>query len=300
MLPELFADSLWQMSLGERAALEGLLATLRPSLAIEIGTAEGACLRHLARYAQVVHSFDFSPPTLDQPDNVALHTGDSHELLPAFLAELAELEQNVDFVLVDGDHTSEGIRRDVEDLLDSVAVAQTVILIHDTANERVRRGLDAVRFTAWPKVAHVELDWVPGHLFAEPTLRNELWYGLGLVWVDRTRTAYGHDAVFEQRYRSTGELLGQMRELVVARERVPPGVAYPGEETEDLRRRLVRMEAELGQAWTRETGLTAQLLSLEHRVAGAERALDNIKGSASWRMTQPLRTVKGRAALKKR
>ena len=53
------------------------------------------------------------------PDNVTLHTGDSHELLPPFLAELAEQGRNVDFVIVDGDHSSEGVRRDLEDLLNS-------------------------------------------------------------------------------------------------------------------------------------------------------------------------------------
>ena len=184
MLPELLENEVWQMSHGERAAVEGVLAALKPSLAIEIGSAEGASLRRVAAYAVEVHSFDLDEPTLPQPGNVVLHTGDSHELLPLFLAELAEAERNVDFALVDGDHAAEGVRRDIEDLLDSPAVHRTAILIHDTANEQVRGGIEAVRFAAWPKVAHVELDWVPGQLLAEPALRNELWFGLGLVVVD--------------------------------------------------------------------------------------------------------------------
>ena len=190
MAVEIFEDPVWQMSLGERAAVEGVLAQLKPSLAIEIGSMEGACLRHIAAYAEEAHSFDLHPPTLELPGNVTLHTGDSHELLPAFLASLAEQGRNVDFALVDGDHTPEGVCRDVQDLLDSRAVAHTVILIHDSANERVRQGLEAVHFAAWPKVTHVELDWIPGQLFAEPALRNELWFGLALVLVDSARLAY--------------------------------------------------------------------------------------------------------------
>ncbi len=37
---KLFEDQVWQMSYGERAAIEGLLSGLRPKLAIEVGTAE--------------------------------------------------------------------------------------------------------------------------------------------------------------------------------------------------------------------------------------------------------------------
>jgi len=297
---QIFADTVWQMSLGERAAVEGVLAQLKPELAIEIGSAEGACLRRIAAHAGEVHSFDLVAPVGEPPDNVTLHTGDSHELLPAFLARLADQSKTVDFVLVDGDHTPEGVRRDVEDLLDCTALAQTVILIHDTANERVRRGLDAVRFAAWPKVAHVELDWIPGQLFAEPALRNELWYGLGLVVLDSSRLAYASGSVYEQRYQPAAALLSEIRELAVARERVPAPADPRRVQTSTLRRHLVRLEAQLGQAWQREAELSAALVPLQQRVEGAERVLENIKGSASWRMTEPLRTAKRRVAQIKR
>lgn len=300
MPPEIFDDAVWQMSLGERAAVEGVLAQLQPALGLEIGSAEGACLRRIAAHAGEVHSFDLHAPAGEWPDNVTLHTGDSHELLPTFLAQLAEQCRNVDFVIVDGDHTPDGVRRDIEDLLDTSALARTAILIHDTANERVRRGLDAVRFSAWPKVAHVELDWIPGQLFAEPTLRNELWYGLGLVLIDSSRLAYRAGSVYEQRYHPAAALLSELRELVVARERVPARADSPLEQTSALRRQVVRLEAQLGQAWTREAELGAVLLPLQHRADGAERALEDIKASASWRMTEPLRTAKRRVARVKR
>lgn len=286
---EIFEGQTWQMSRGERAAVEGVLSQLRPSLAIEIGTAEGACLQRIAAHAEEVHSFDLTPPSLEVPTNAVLHTGDSHALLPAFLAELAEQGRNVDFVIVDGDHSPEGVRRDLEDLLDSASLAQTVILIHDVANPRVRRGVDAVRYAAWPKVAHVELDWVPGQLFAEPALHNELWYGLGLVLVDSARPAYMNGSVFEQRYHPSAPLLAEIRELVVAREQVPPGLASTAHEMNALRRRVAELGTELGLAASREAALETELITTRHRLEGAARALENIKGSLSWRATAPLR-----------
>ncbi len=293
MLPELFEDQVWQMSRGERAAIEGVLAALEPSLAIELGTAEGASLHRIALHAREVHSFDLREPVLPPPANAVLHTGDSHELLPAFLAELTETDRNVDFALVDGDHSAEGVRRDIEDLLDSPAVHRTVIVVHDTANEQVRRGVEAVRFAAWPKVAHVELDWVPGHLFAEPALRNELWFGLGLVVVDGARLAIGTDP-YERRYHPAGPLLAEIRELVQARERIPPPARAPLIEAAQMRPQLAELLTELGQLRLREAELATELRAARARLEGAERALQDIKGSASWRMTEPLRAAKGR------
>jgi hypothetical protein len=293
---EIFEDTVWQMSLGERAAVEGLLCQLRPSLAIEVGSMEGACLRRIAAHAEEVHSFDLSPPTLEQPGNVTLHSGDSHELLPTFLASLAEQDSNVDFAIVDGDHAPEGVRQDIEDLLDSPAVARTVILIHDTANEGVRRGVDAVRFAAWPKVAHVELDWIPGQLFAEQGLRNELWYGLGLVVVDSARLAYGNGPVYEPRYQPAGPLLAEIRELVLAREQVPARALSARQEANQLRMRLARLSAQLSAARMRE----AELVPVREREQRAQQVLQDITGSASWKLTRPLRSAKrGLARLKR-
>lgn len=297
---EIFEGRAWQMTLGERAAVEGVLTQLRPSLAIEIGSAEGACLLRIAAHAGEVHSFDSVPPVVEIPDNVTLHTGDSHVLLPAFLAELADQGRNVDFVIVDGDHSPEGVRQDVVDLIDSQALAETVIMIHDAANPRVRQGVDSVRYTAWPKVTHVELDWIPGQLFAEAPLRNELWGGIGLVLVDSARPGYRNGSafadakgsVYEQRYRPAAHLLSEIRELLVAREHVPPGIMSVLDEVNELRKRSAELGSELGSALGRASMLETELTIARHRLDGAARALENIKGSITWRATEPLRSAK--------
>ena len=222
---ELFGDQLWQMTFGERAAVQGLLSVRKPALAIEIGTADGACLRWIARHAGEVHSFDLIPPSItDLPAHVHLHTGDSHSLLPRVLAQFAAEGRNVDFVLVDGDHSSDGVRHDMLALLTSTAIADTVIVAHDIGNERVRAGLDAVPYGAFAKVAHVDLDFVPGHL-GRDCFSGELWSGLGLILVAVGRPAYGSGPAVQTDRHHGGELLVIARDVLGGR---PPSAGPIG------------------------------------------------------------------------
>jgi len=263
---QLLRDSTWQMSFGERAALEGLLAQLQPQLAIEIGTAEGGSLARVAAHSAEVHSFDLiepQPAARDLP-NVTFHTGDSHKLLPELLAHLAEEGRNVDFVLVDGDHSAEGVRQDLHDLLASPAIGRSIIVLHDTMNETVRAGLEAVSYETYPKVAYVELDFVAGYMFREPALLHELWGGLGLVVVDYTRDAYFSEPVRQRKYYEVFQLVRTAREIVVDEQ-------HGGTQQRELER--LHEELRNTRAW-----------------------LDSVQGSASWRVTAPLRVVKRRLA----
>jgi methyltransferase family protein len=183
-----FSANPWQMSFGERAAIEGVVAQLRPLVALEIGTAEGGSLSRIAAHSERVISFDLVEPQphVQALTNVDLRTGDSHELLPLELERLAAAGENVDFVMVDGDHSAEGARRDVEDLLASDAIRSTVILAHDSLNQEVRRGLEAVAYDQVDKVAFVDLDFVGGYVPAEGSMRGECWGGLALIIVDES------------------------------------------------------------------------------------------------------------------
>ncbi|ADB53865.1 hypothetical protein Cwoe_5460 [Conexibacter woesei DSM 14684] len=276
---EIFDDTIWQMSLGERAAFEGVLTQLEPELAIEIGTAEGASLRRIAAHAKEVHSFDLVAPSLELPDHVTLHPGDSHVLLPELLAQLAADGRNVDFALVDGDHSSDGVQRDIEDLLDSDAVRRTLILIHDVNNEQVRRGVDAVRYRAWRKVAYVELDCVPGYMFKQPSLRHELWGGLGLIVVDDSRPATADPEVLQQRYYPAAPLWAEVRDTVVSREQGDETV--PADELTAMNDRVALLER--------------QLAEMEELVLRERHGRNALEQSISWKLTRPLRAAKARA-----
>ena len=223
----------WQMTLGERAALQGILASLQPRLSIEIGTAQGGSLSRVAAASEEVHSFDLEhDPGRDWPPNVQLHSGDSHELLPAFLAELADQGRNADFVLVDGDHTADGVQRDVEDLLASPAIGQTVIVLHDTLNDEVRRGITAARVEGRPEVTLYDLDFVGGHLSIAGHYENHLWGGLGLILVDRDGGAFNAAGAVDPTFEDSFAVFSDFRDRRVSqlsrRERLRRKLRRPG------------------------------------------------------------------------
>lgn len=276
----MLADAVWQMSMGERAALEGVLAQIQPALAIEIGTAEGGSLARVAAHSTEVHSFDLvdPDPAIRELDNVKFHTGDNHVLLPVLLDELAAAGRHVDFVLVDGDHSSEGVAQDMRDLLASPAVANTVILMHDTMNEVVREGLESIEYASWGKVKYVELDFVAGYMFQEPSLRDELWGGLGIVVVDSESDA---PYLRQDRYYEAFHLVRAARNLKTASP-VADAVDLP-----PLAERLLAAE---------ETAVTVEG-QVEHARLTEElaRAIDDVRQiqlSLSWRLTRPLRAAK--------
>jgi hypothetical protein len=287
---QLFEDPVWQMSFGERAAMEGLLSARKPALAIEIGTAEGASLRRIAAHAAEVHSFDLVLPSEDLPDHVHLHTGDSHALLPQVLDQLAADGRNVSFVLVDGDHSSEGVRADVMALLTSPAIADTVIVMHDIANERVRAGLDAVPYDAFPKVAHVDLDFVPGYM-GRDRFTGELWGGLGLIVVAADRPAYGSGPAVQTIRHHGGELLAIARDVVGGRapDAGPAGHDPRARQLSDAYRQIDALEARVAELQARTADLAAQV---EHHRA----LVRDLMTSASWRVTTPLRLAKRAAS----
>jgi hypothetical protein len=267
----------WQMTFGERAALEGVLSQLQPGLTIEIGTAEGGSLRCLARHSEWVHSFDLvCSPAAEGLNNVTLHIGDSHALLPEVLADLGREGRNVDFVLVDGDHTADGVERDVRDLLRSDAIRRTLIAVHDTMNDEVRAGLKRIDYAANPKITHAELDFVGGHLSFGGPFHHQLWGGLGLIVVDDQAHPPEGQSDRDECFYELHELIVPVRDALVLSEK-SGGATGPGSarvalgnghssaaETEALRDELVRT-----RAW-----------------------LASVQRSMSWRLTVPLRAIK--------
>jgi hypothetical protein len=249
----------WSMMTGERAAIEGVLSELEPSLSIEIGTYLGGSLAPISAHSGIVHAFDRDRRpelTAERFPNVTFHIGDSHELLPKVLAELADEGANVDFAFVDGDHTAPGVRRDVEDLLSSPSVARTVILLHDTLNERVRAGLEQVDYGSFGKVTYLDFDFVPGRIRTEGALKDELWSGLGLLVV--------------------GWKLGPEDHW--------PGV-YPMPEVYDTFGEVLSRGDE-----TQKPGY-GQVLELDHELAVQRDIVRVMERSLSWRLTSPLRAA---------
>lgn len=248
----------WLMTPGERAALEGVLAIVEPSVSIEIGTFKGGSLDRIARYSDTVHAFDLERRpelTSERFPNVAFHIGSSRELLPRVLAELASAGQKVDFALVDGDHSAPGVRADLENLLSSPSVDYAVILLHDSLHDRVRAGLEQVDYDSYGRVTFVDFDFVPGRVYREGPQADELWYGLGLV--------------------VTGWDVGEER----------PGI-YPAPDVYGAFARSLaggQAPGAIGRG---------QLLGLEADLEDQRRLVSLMEQSLSWRVTAPLRALR--------
>jgi cephalosporin hydroxylase len=210
-------DPTWQMSFGERAALEGVLAQLTPRVAIEIGSAEGGSLRRLAAHAQRVHSIDVdhAPLAGQVPANVTLHTGDSATTLPSLLRSLSADGQAVDLALVDGDHSYDGVRRDLDNLLCAPCTARSAILVHDTMNAEVRAGVESVSLDQHPGVVYYELDFVSGYVYRRGVAQDMAWGGLGLILLDSERcgayAASPRQDLYHEPFRAMHRLRAQVR-----------------------------------------------------------------------------------------
>ncbi len=289
---EIFDDAAGPMSRGERAALDGVLGQRRPELAIAIGTAGSRALDRVAAHAAEVHAFDADapPPGAERLPAVRFHAGEPTELLRTVLAALATAGRNVDFVLLAADATPGGTRSNLEALLDSPALADTVILIHAVADERVRPEVEAVRFAAWPKVACVEIDFLPGYMLAGAPVRHRLAGGLALVLVDAARPRYPAGSVIVDRVFPTAALLAEVRDYVVAREAsAGPGAPYGGTPVDPTQARLVAdLQRELAEA-------EAEARRLRSVARHHEELWRSLMDSWSWRLTEPIRMAKERA-----
>lgn len=270
----------WQMSYGERAALEGIVSQLRPTLALEIGTAEGGSLRRIAAHSNEVHSFDLVPPSVELAGlaNATFHTGDSHVLLPQVLGELAASGRSVDFVLVDGDHSAEGVRQDLQALLASPALGRSIVLLHDTMNPDVRSGLECFDLASHKNVAFFDLDFLPGYLARREPYRLQLWGGLGLIILNAEHAFNrGGGGVIDDRFHSLFAV-------------VRPTVEVMG----DLEARGLPLDGMDGLAL--EARLRDEIANCRNTLARREQLVRALEGSLSWRITAPLRGLKRVAA----
>ena len=180
------ASNYWMMSPAEQAAFIFLLEHLRPRVAIEIGTRFGGSLQVLAKYCSKVYSLDIDPEVerrlAGKYDNVEFIIGPSPVTLPPLIKKLQAEGANLDFVLVDGDHSAKGVTADINCVLAYAPTnAPLYITMHDSFNPECRKGLREANWSENPCVRAVELDFVPGVVNPSPSFKGQLWGGLALA-----------------------------------------------------------------------------------------------------------------------
>jgi len=183
-------DRTWYMETYERMALMALLQWLKPSCSIEIGTRDGGSLSVIAQNSARVFTLDLAPEcsaAASHFPNAEFIAGPSRETLPGVLRSIADQQLVLEFVLIDGDHSEEGVRGDIECILRYKPVKPCYILMHDSFNPFCREGMLSAAWEQSPHVHTVDVDFVPGKLhppgetYQGQPHGGQMWGGMGLA-----------------------------------------------------------------------------------------------------------------------
>jgi hypothetical protein len=156
----------WQMSRAEKYAIINLLTHLKPNVSIEIGTFKGGSLQVIDAFSQEVYSIDISSAPKEflseKFNKVHFLVGESHVLVSQLLKDLDQQGKSVDFVLIDGDHTTAAVKRDILSVLNHPHKKKVHIILHDSFNPQCRKGISTIDYKRFPHVKLVELDYIGG------------------------------------------------------------------------------------------------------------------------------------------
>jgi methyltransferase family protein len=169
----------WHMQMSERVALMYVLSKIKPDISIEIGTFLGGSLRPIAATSRQVYTFDIDDRSCLGFSNVTFITGDSAITLPHLIDAINSSNQEINFILVDGGHSEAAVRNDLASCLRYRPKSRpTVLLMHDSSNPAVRKGIIDAPWADNPHAHCLDVDFVPGLLFDREDIKGQIWGGL--------------------------------------------------------------------------------------------------------------------------
>lgn len=161
-------------------------------ISLEIGTYQGGSLQVIARYSQRAFTVDCDPGSATaaaQFPNVEFHCGDSAVVGPNLILACNALG-SLQFVLIDGGHSEETVRQDINAVLKIIPTGRIVILLHDSFNPGCRAGMRSAAWEACPFCHYVELDYIAG-VYHEQAVGNaeagSMWGGFALAVLSAER-----------------------------------------------------------------------------------------------------------------
>jgi hypothetical protein len=174
----------WSMLRAEQATLIQVLKSIKPKVAIEIGTYNGGSLQVISDYSEKVYAIDLTPSYRDQRCdnllNVDYLVGDSKRIIPELIRKINDSDDIVEFILIDGDHSCEGVLEDITNVLKLIPKQPITIILHDSFNPACRKGMTIYDYNANPYVNDIELDYVTG-AFNHDGLYREMWGGFACI-----------------------------------------------------------------------------------------------------------------------
>ena len=97
--------------------------------------------------------------------------------------KLCKIDIQPDFILIDGDHSAEGVKKDIETILNMQITKPLTILMHDSLNPDCRRGMLSVDYANSPYVKEVEIDFIHGIFSPSEFTNKEMWGGFGKIFL---------------------------------------------------------------------------------------------------------------------
>lgn len=181
----------WEMTPSEKIVFVNLLKELKPNLALEIGSRAGGSLQVISRFTDKVICMDIDDTIVSRIGskfkNVEFKIGDSKRILPSFYEELLAQDIFPQFIHLDGDHTEEGAYLDLLHTLRVCPPNRTIVLMHDTFNPLVRKGIERVPFEEMEYLHHADLDFMPGVIHERAVVKDEMWGGMSLFILEPTK-----------------------------------------------------------------------------------------------------------------
>lgn len=178
-IKQLQSTDTWKMNQAEKIFIFYFLEKIKPEISIEIGTRYGGSLKPISSHSQKVFSFDIYHGAVNKTDfsNVEFITGNSRETVPKTITELNHSEKNLEFVLIDGDHSKNGVKSDIENILRYEPKKPLYILIHDSFNPVCRSGILEANWNGSPYVHFVDIDFLHGTMYEKEIFGSQMWQG---------------------------------------------------------------------------------------------------------------------------
>src|SRR6266702_165027 len=176
-------NPMWLMDHNERAGMYMALHLSKPSVIIEIGARFAGTTTLFSEVAEHVYVVDIDPGVRERCkplSNVTVMIGDSAEIIPELLDRLNAEHGGWDFALVDGDHTTPGVRKDLDALIVQRPLRRAYVTMHDSFNPECRKGILEVKWDR-PWVHAVEVDFTIGNVMPQPHVYGGMWGGIALA-----------------------------------------------------------------------------------------------------------------------
>jgi len=156
----------WIMHEAERVMILSMLRNLKPEVAIDCGTAHGGSLSAIAKYAKKVYTLDYDPTCKErfgkEFPNAEFISGDINETLPKLMEQINKKGENLEFILLDAQHSRQGICKEINSILKYKPQKHLFIIIHDSFIPECREGIKEANWKDCPWVHFIELDFVSG------------------------------------------------------------------------------------------------------------------------------------------